>query len=134
MYQYKAIKDGVLSNPYKRVREGDVVTLSKPVVKSTWLVPVEDYKPKPEQVTVPHMQKVPPKEPQTVSVPPAPSSVNYQRGMEDIKAMEAKQDGLTQVQPGKFVGEAQPVQPAPQPEATEQPKTQEGTGNQDVIG
>lgn len=163
MYKYKAIKAGVLSDPYKRVREGEVVTLSEPLKsKSRWLVPLEDYTPQPEMVTVPHMQHTAPREPHSHMPPPAAESNQYSEGMKNIKAAEMVQDGkaenynaakqeLTQVQPNKFVGEAQPVtvaqpvqtQPAPQANAPApaapqaQPNVQEqseGTGNQDVLG
>lgn len=138
MYQYKATQDGVLSNPYKRVREGDVVSLPEQI-KASWLVPLQEYKPEPEKVTVPHMQRAPVNPAQTTDIPPAPASEEYKRGMAEVQANEARQDALKEVQPNKFVGEAQPVQqPAPEPkaapEATEQAPKQEGTGNQDVIG
>jgi len=142
MPKFKATKDGILSDPYKRVEAGDVVIVDDKIGKSaSWLVPVEDYKPDPEMPIVPHMDINQPKPPQTNEVPPAPSGTNYQNQMEDIVAKEGAEDGLaapatvTEVEPGKFVGEAVPVDPsAPADPVTEDQTSQAaGTGNQDVI-
>jgi len=131
--KYKAIKNGVLSNPYRRVREGDVVTLEGEV-KATWLVPLEGYTPEPEKPTVPHMEKRQPA-PTDLGVGPAPSSDNYESAMESIKKSEAAQDGLTEVEPGKFVGEAKPIKKdGKKKSAKKATKKKEGTGNQDVLG
>lgn len=132
--KYKAIKNGVLSNPYRRVREGDVVTLGGEV-KATWLVPLESYKPEPEKPTVPHMEKRKPA-PTDVGVGPAPASENYDNAMESIKKSEAAQDGLTEVKPGKFVGEAKPIKKDNKKKGGKKKsgKKKEGTGNQDVLG
>lgn len=126
--KYKATKDGVLSNPYKRVRAGDVFDLPGEVT-ATWLVPLDQYEPEPEKPVVPGMDRVAPKT-STTDVPPAPSSEAYDRGMESIKAKEAVEDGESPdlSAPGRHFVEAQPH--VEQEEAEEA----EGTGNQDVIG
>lgn len=144
MRKFKATKPGVLSNPYMRIRAGDVVTLSEDP-KASWLVPVEDFVPEPELPIVPHMTGAPVPQTQTPGVAPAPAGDQYNRGMETIVAKEAVEDGkvatldeakqnLQEVSPGKFVGDAVPVEvPAVNVVAEAQPETA-GTGDQDVIG
>lgn len=121
-YKYKAVSDGVLSNPYRRVRKGETIIFTEPLEQpSKWLIPHEEYKPEPDLPLIPHMGF----EKRTVahaSTTPHSDlgSDQYKGGMDDLKRAEAIQDGLIEpvlkeVKPGKFMGEVAPVAPMPAP-------------------
>ena len=147
---YRRVKPYVESEEILMVDE-------KTVQEASWLVPVEDYK-KPEELPiVPNMDITnKPTGGDVHEVPPAPAGENYNQAVKEVQAAELVQDGkaanmgeamekvgeaehaganptpdnVTEVKPGKFVGEAQPPQPVAEP-VTE--TNQEGTGNQEVI-
>jgi len=141
MYKYKAIGDGVLSDPYRRVKKGDVVSVQEPL-EASWMVPLEEHKPEPDLPIVPHMN-IKKNAPKANDIPPTPVSDGYSNQMDSIKAKEAVEDGeaesfddaMKEIKPNKFVGEAvlhpKETTEAPDEDADE---VQEGTGSQDVLG
>lgn len=98
MFKYKAVKAGVLSNPYRFVEEGEVIH-STEEIKASWLVPHDKYK-KPKELPVTSANA-----PKTLSnpamafVPPQiASDPNYDAQIAALQEREAVQDGK-QVEP-----------------------------------
>ncbi len=135
-YRYRAVKNGVLSEPYRYVKAGELVILDQEV-KSSWLVREEKYA---TPVDLPITSaSIEPKQLSTPNaIPPVPSSPAYTSAMESIKNLEAQQDGQQAPVPTATV----PLSPAvptvgdegtPSIDQTSEEAPQAGTGNQDVL-
>lgn len=125
MFEYKAMTNGSLSNPYRFVRKGTKVQ-SETEISASWLEPIIDGK-EPviqEKPVTPYLDEVTnrakPPEP-VAAIPEA-----YSDQMEQVIANEKRIDGTTTAEEEAGEAEVSPASDGGEPEAT-------GSGNQDVI-
>lgn len=130
MFRYRATKTGVLNNPFRYVKAGEVVE-SKHEISASWLVDEKKFMPAPALPVSGHMVLAG-TQVQQVLTPPVVSTKGYTDQMEQLKKLEAIQD-------------AKNVEPAPALPVTEEEHVDEveetsgeqvqplGTGDQDVL-
>lgn len=125
-YRYRAISDGTLANPYRFVNKGQIIDSNTPI-KASWLVDAETPPADPLPV-MPVMNRAGAAV-QEITIPPVPSSSQYDAHIETLKRMENKQDGISE-----------PVKPAEPVELARLADDGgivnpggDGTGNQEVL-
>ncbi len=144
-FKYRATSNGTLSNPFRYVRAGELV-VSEVAIKASWLTPEKEYEePKDLPITSVSDLQMTKDLHRPNDLPPVAENSSYAASMEDIKALEARQDGVAAPAPPE--APAAPVEPqvnaAPAPAPAEAPvapttvvneeAAQTGTGDQDVI-
>jgi hypothetical protein len=93
-YKYKAMRDGVLNNPYRFVQANEIIT-SPIEIDASWLAEIVEGQPIPEIPELPTFANI--KLAQPNEYPYEPQGIDpeskYGEGMKDLKALEDKIDG-----------------------------------------
>lgn len=131
---YTAISDGTLSNPYRHVKQGEVLDLDEPV-NFKWLVPTSEFKAAKNLPVTPYMADAKPIG-QPNRTPPSYSDPMYDAQMEAVKANEIKADTAAGIitPPAPIPVPPEPVVPASDAaRLADDGNPNTGTGNQEAF-